>query len=464
MSLLAVASTVQAFRFEGQVENEDQKVPDVSIVTEAPQHKENQREEKKIDPLVVDVDRRPAVEEDEAKEASSEEEEEAEGRFFLKDKLCALGLADCTNDKTFNLGGGSKRHTGQDYHHGQVQYVQPVKVVPHGNPIPAVPVGGGYSAPKPSYNPPKPSYSAPTSSSYGAPSYTAPKPSYNAPPSIDSYSAPSRPSYNAPTSDSYGAPSRPSYNAPKPSYNAPKPSYNAPTSDSYGAPSKPSYNAPSSRPSYNAPTSSYGFNRFDDDGNIDYTDGFGERDGVGHHHGNHHGSHHHGNHHESHHGDHHHGSHHQEGHRTGRAEECYCVPVNQCPTSSVMPTSGFQDYSALVDPRTLPSSGIDSILDNEESDTLDLSLETSLPEDTRSRSLKSRIQALDAAEEGEKKTSAGEGNDGIDFGELVAAAEEDKEERRRRRDAPTEEDHVEDQFPDVEGVSKSLIDFLYLFI
>ena len=52
------------------------------------------RNEKKIDPLVVDVDRRP-VEAKEAKEESSEGE--AEGRFFLKDKLCALGLADVSS-------------------------------------------------------------------------------------------------------------------------------------------------------------------------------------------------------------------------------------------------------------------------------------------------------------------------------------------------------------------------------
>ena len=52
--------------------------------------------------------------------------------------------------------------------------------------------------------------------------------------------------------------------------------------------------------------------------------------------------------------------------RDGRAEECYCVPVGQCPTQSIMASnSGFQDYSALVDPRTLPSE-IDSILEAEQ--------------------------------------------------------------------------------------------------
>ena len=86
-----MSSSVQAFRFEGQqAEAESQKVSsDESILPE-----ENQRNEKKIDPLVVDVDRRP-VEVEETKEAKEEPSEgEAEGRFFLKDKLCALGLAD----------------------------------------------------------------------------------------------------------------------------------------------------------------------------------------------------------------------------------------------------------------------------------------------------------------------------------------------------------------------------------
>ena len=121
-----------------------------------------------------------------------------------------------------------------------------------------------------------------------------------------------------------------------------------------------------------------------------------------------------------------------------------------------MPTSGFQDYSALVDPRTLPS-GIDSVLEHEEEDTLDLSLETSLPEDNRARSLKTTIEALEAGEN-EKKTFAGDGNDSVDFGELVAAsddAEEDKEKSsRRKRESPVEEStEAEEQFPDVQGVS-----------
>ena len=128
-----------------------------------------------------------------------------------------------------------------------------------------------------------------------------------------------------------------------------------------------------------------------------------------------------------------------------------------------MPTSGFQDYSALVDPRTLPSSfDIDSILG--EDDTLDLSIETSLTEDTRSRSLKSSIEAIEAGGEEEKKTAeAGEGNDGIDFDSEFVAAENDKEvTRRRKREVPVIEEsaaEAQDQFPDVEGVS----DFLLLY-
>ena len=93
--LLAVASTVSAFRFEGQAEVE--KAPEVAPIEAEEPQEEKQREEKKIDPLVVDIDRRP-VEAEEAKEAKEEPSEgEAEGRFFLKDKLCALGLADVSS-------------------------------------------------------------------------------------------------------------------------------------------------------------------------------------------------------------------------------------------------------------------------------------------------------------------------------------------------------------------------------
>ena len=218
--------------------------------------------------------------------------------------------------------------------------------------------------------------------------------------------------------------------------------------------------------------------RFDANGNIDYTDDstsgevfqtnfdYVDREGAGGHH--HHGSHHHGNHdshhghHNNHHGNDHHGHHKNHGHhnnkaeslRTGRADECYCVPVAQCPRQSVMSSSGFQDYSALVDPRNLPSE-IDSILNlnnNADTDTLDLTVETPLPEDTRSRSLKTTIQAIETNEES-KKAPAGNGNDAIDltdFNEKEGETEK-TERRRRRRDAP--ETHTEEQFPDVQPVS-----------
>ena len=134
-----------------------------------------------------------------------------------------------------------------------------------------------------------------------------------------------------------------------------------------------------------------------------------------------------------------------------------------------MPTSGFQDYSALVDPRTLPSE-IDSILElAEKSDTLDLNLEIPLPEDSRSRSLKTDIEAIISAsgeENKEKNIEAGDGNDdNIDleklFDERVNA---EKSKRRRRRDTVTAaEDNSETQFPDVQGVSDLFI-FRIIFI
>ena len=127
-----------------------------------------------------------------------------------------------------------------------------------------------------------------------------------------------------------------------------------------------------------------------------------------------------------------------------------------------MPTSGFQDYSALVDPRTLPSE-IDSILElAEKTDTLDLNLEIPLPEDSRSRSLKTNIEAIIGEEN--KNVEAGDGNDAnIDLEKLfndsdqVNAEKSSKRRRRRRRRRDTvitaTEDNSETQFSDVQGVS-----------
>ncbi len=114
----------------------------------------------------------------------------------------------CNEEKTFKTGGSRNYHSsGGNIHHGSIQYVQPVRVVPHGSPIPAIPVKGSYSPPRPSYSAPKPSYNAPSSS------------------------------YGAPPASSYGAPSKPTYNAGNPNsltqgYSAPKPDY---TKVSYSA-------------------------------------------------------------------------------------------------------------------------------------------------------------------------------------------------------------------------------------
>ena len=99
-TLLAVISISYGFRFE-QEKIQSEIVKDVEEPVEAkeqPQENE-EREERKIEPLVVDIDReeieKPSEESDiEAKEASEDEGEKIEPRFFLKDKLCALGLAD----------------------------------------------------------------------------------------------------------------------------------------------------------------------------------------------------------------------------------------------------------------------------------------------------------------------------------------------------------------------------------
>lgn len=318
-------------------------------------------------------------------------------------------------------GGGG----GGAYHHGNIQYVQPVKVIPHGPPVAAVPIKGGgarpssgYGAPaavSSSYGAPKPSYQPP-SSGYGAPkpSYQAPKPGYKAPSS--GYGAP-KPSYQLPSSG-YGAP-KPAYQPPSSGYGAPKPTYNAPK-PTYGAP-KPTYGAPVT--SYGAPTyiNSYHSKRDSPASSSSaaslsstfrhpFQTNFGEastkRDlsiGDSSHHGHHghhgaHGSHGHGGHghhntfsHPGHHSNvdltagtsfsstpqhgsggvhhgHHNSPHQGQSHRQGRKDECYCVPTSQCPSSSVM-SGGAQDYSFLIDPRTRP--GV-HIVAAEDDDSIDL--------------------------------------------------------------------------------------------
>ena len=277
----------------------------------------------------------------------------------------------------------------KELHHSNVKYVQPVKVVPDGPPVPAVLVSKGhtrndyaapsYNAPKPVYQAPKPTYDKPRYDGYGAPkandaaptSYSPPKPTYNAP--SPTYGAP-KPSYQPPPVsglDSYSAP-KPSYNAPSSSYGAPKPTYNAPSS-SYGVP-KPTYNAPPTYHSKSDTVDHVGIKRE----SVDHSHSHAP---IGHHDHSH--NHNHG---------HNHGGQDQ-GHRQGRLEECICMPANQCPSHSVMPFGngvggGFgngqqnaplrqdvtplQDYSGLIDPRIKADSDIVAAGEHDQDDTLDL--------------------------------------------------------------------------------------------
>ena len=122
-------------------------------------------------------------------------------------------------------------------------------------------------------------------------------------------------------------------------------------------------------------------------------------------------------------------------------------------------SSGIQDYSALVDPRNLPSE-IDSILEHEETDTLDLTVETPLQGDREARSFKTTIEAIDAGEELKENAQSGNGNDAIDITNLREEGEAEKA-RRRKRDAPATEESTEEQFPDAQPVS---ITFHFPFI
>ena len=217
-----------------------------------------------------------------------------------------------------------------------------MKVVPVGQPIPAVAAEGfqytvpaenpianrdfsvssGYGAPSysaPSYEAPKPSYGAPK------PTYGAPKPTYDAP--KPSYAAP-KPTYIEP-SVGYGPPSS---NTPTTGYRGPKPSYNAPTTH-YGAPhahnSVPSseYGAP--KPTYNAPSANYGSPSYDSlTSKLDTVSSFQTSFSAE-------------------------GSDYSEKARPvreGRLDECYCVPVAQCPANKILGSS-FKDYSNLINPR-----------------------------------------------------------------------------------------------------------------
>merc|ERR1719350_1896941 len=235
--------------------------------------------------LVAEVDEvvrnvRKVAEEEEKKESK----EEIEGRFVGKEVLCSLGLADCS-PKLSDVG---------------IQYVQPVKVVPYGEPVAAVDAQGQLSVQVDSPHGSDRQFNT----GYGAPStsYGAPKPSYGAP----------KPSYEAPSTD-YGAPST-DYGAPSTDYGAPAPVYAPPPAkyggSSYGAPSAPVVKAANVR----------------DQRETDFQTSFNTNSG----------------------------SDVSRPTREGRLDECYCVPVAQCPSNNIV-GGVFKDYSALINPRVKAS-------------------------------------------------------------------------------------------------------------
>lgn len=103
--LLILAVSCNGFRFQTEEsETTEKKLTGVETVQKVdpepivPEYEDDEtevktRQEKKIDPLVVDVERKP-IDENTDGEPKDPSEQEVEGRFFLKDKLCALGLAD----------------------------------------------------------------------------------------------------------------------------------------------------------------------------------------------------------------------------------------------------------------------------------------------------------------------------------------------------------------------------------
>merc|ERR1711970_624246 len=318
------------------------------------------------------------TEDESTRTARKVESESVEARFFLKDKLCAIGLADCSNDLS-----------------EAVQYVQPVKVVPVGQPIPAV-AAEGFEYTVPVENPIA-NRDFSVSSGYGAPSYAPPKPSYGAP--KPSYNAP-KPTYNEPTI-SYGPPS---YDTPTTGYRGPKPSYNAPTSQ-YGAPnSVPSseYGAP--QPSYSAPSITYGspLTSYDSlTSKLDTVSSFQTSFSTK-------------------------ASDYSEKARPvreGRLDECYCVPVAQCPANKILGNS-FKDYSNLINPRVKNSNiGITAPVARTLIDTEDIEEATE----------------EDKTEDNDKISSSESGKERSDSDEKHEEEEEEEVSRRRRDNNGDEE-------------------------
>ena len=134
LAVLIITSSCQAFKFE-----DDQAKIEAEVVEE--DHKP--REERKI-PSSTSV--KEESEEKAVEEKLEPKEEEIQGRFFLKDKLCSLGLMSASQcqeeDRTFHA---TRHHShGTSINSGSVQYVQPVKLVAHGAPIAAVPLSNNY--------------------------------------------------------------------------------------------------------------------------------------------------------------------------------------------------------------------------------------------------------------------------------------------------------------------------------
>jgi len=201
--------------------------------------------------------------------------EDIEGRNFILEKLCELGLGEC-------------------YPKSGVQYVQPVRVIPVGDPIPAVPTRNpsqdrtfNIFGPKD-----KPSFSFLNFNKFNK---NKPKPSYGAPGTRPSYKPPGT---NPTPSSGYGVPLAP-----------PIGGGNNPASDSYGvALAAPISGSPSS--SFTLPQSTNNnFNSFLSSNGINN----------------------------------------QRPTRDSTArDQCYCTPVSQCQDRNIVPA---HNYSKLIDPR-----------------------------------------------------------------------------------------------------------------
>ena len=322
------------------------------------------------------------------------ETKDTEPRNFIKDKLCAIGLADVSNMmQPCNIGtlGMMMLHSvtpqiltllilfslqcSQDVSEVGIKYVQPVQVVPVGQPIPAVQAqSSGYQ-----YTVPLAQQTQQVDRDYHVASHSVPTHSFG-PPATPSFNSHIGSSYNQiQGSNLQNQPIGSSQIVIGSSHDNP-----VDTSSSYSS----SYNTPITHYTGPKATNSYSISKIDSQTNLYqplpgqdnlYQTSFTEVTEVKK------------------------PQEQQRPVRSGRLDECYCVPVAQCPADKILGNAPVKDYSSLINPRvknpdiditaSLGRSGLDEeLLEDEDEDkdedteaTTELAEDTTITEVTRKR-------------------------------------------------------------------------------